>query len=116
MPSAFDNLFATAGFPDLLSNFGEPVTYTKRGGVALVIDAIIVRDGVRAYEVNGRLITPRFVVRFHSDETLGITAESVNTGGDTIGLKDKPTSDTETTRTVLALLSSEAGVCEVAVS
>lgn len=116
MPSAFDSLFATAGFPDLLTHFGEPVTYMPRGGVAVVINAIVVREGVRSYEVNGRVITPRFVVRFHSDTGLGVAAASVNTGGDTIGIKDKPTSGSETTRTVLALLSSEAGVCEVAVS
>lgn len=116
MPSAFDELFATAGFPDLLDNFGEPVIYTPRGGSAVSITAIVTRENVRPYEVNGKIITPRFVVRVHNSATTGIALETLNTGGDKLSLKDRPTSSTPTERTVLALLSSDSGVVEVALS
>jgi len=116
MPSAFDELFATAGFPDLLSNFGEPVTYIPREGGTVEISAIITREPARAFEVNGKVITPRFLVRVHNSATLGIAVESLNTGGDKIELFDRPTDTTPKERTIVALLSSDSGVVELAVN
>lgn len=116
MPSAFDELFATAGFPDLLSNFGEPVTYIPRSGGSVGISAIITREPARAFEVNGKVITPRFLVRVHNDATIGIAVESLNTGGDKIELLDRPTDTTPKERTIVALLSSDSGVVELAVN
>lgn len=116
MPSAFDELFATAGFPDLLAQFGEPVTYTPRSGSAVAITAIITREPARSYEVNGKVITPKFLVRVLNDAALGIAVESLNTGGDKLSLLDRPTSSTATERTIVALLSSDSSVVEIAVN
>lgn len=116
MPSAFDELFATAGFPDLLDNFGEPVTYTPRSGTAREVMAIITREPARAFEVNGKVITPRFLVRVVNDSELGIAVESLNTGGDKLTLLDRPTDAQPNQRTIVALLSSDSGVVEVAVN
>ena len=116
MPSAFDELFATAGFPDLLDNFGEPVTYTPRGGSPVEVVAIITRDPARAFEVNGKVITPRFLVRLTNSPELGVAVESVNTGGDRITLKYMPPDATAKEHTVVALLSTDSGVIELAVN
>lgn len=116
MPSAFDELFATAGFPDLLDNFGEPVIYTPRSGAPVEVMAIITREPARAFEVNGKVITPRFLVRVLNDSALGIAVQTLNTGGDKIELFDRPTDATKKERTIVALLSSDSGVVELAVN
>lgn len=116
MPSAFDELFATAGFPDLLDNFGEPVIYTPLGGSPVEVMAIITREPARAFEVNGKVITPRFLVRVLNDSTLGIAVESLNTGGDKIQIYDRPTNVTQKERTIVALINSDSGVVELAVN
>lgn len=116
MPSVFDELFATAGFPDLLANYGEPVTYIPRSGGSVSIMAIITREPARSYEVNGKVITPRFLLRVHNDAVIGIAVESLDTGGDKVDLLDRPTGTTPKERTIVALLSSDSGVVELAVN
>ena len=108
MPSAFDELFATAGFPDLLVNFGEPVTYTPLSGAPVSATAIITREPARSFEVNGKVITPRFLVR--------MPIRAVNTGGDKITLYDRPSDASPREHTVVALLSTDSGVIELAVN
>lgn len=41
MPSAFDLAFADAGAPVLLSQFGQPVTYTPAGGTGVSVTAMV---------------------------------------------------------------------------
>ena len=80
MPSAFDSLFASAGFPVLLAQYGESVFYySSQTGSAREITAIVNREPPSLY-VAGNVVSPRFTIRCLNDSTTGISSKEVNLG------------------------------------
>lgn len=114
MPSRFDQRFAANAFPGLLAEFGESVTYTLRGGEQRTIDAIIERSPPSIFDAGGDVVTVSFLLRFHNDSTLGVRADEIDTGGDTIELIPKLGSTNTKTCQVIRLISQDSGVCQVA--
>lgn len=115
MPSRFDQRFAAVGFPVLLAEFGESITYTPLGESGRTFDAILERSPPSIYDSAGNVVTPAFIVRFHNDATLGVAASEIDTGGDTIELVPVLGSAVKKTYQVIRLISQDSGVCQVAV-
>lgn len=67
--------------------FGEPVTYTPRGGSALSINAVVVRRLPDAVEESVSGFAPVMEIYIANDATKGVTA--VDTGGDVVAVADR---------------------------
>lgn len=85
----------------------EEVTYTPRSGTARTIDVVIERTGVE-----DNLPTARIKARSHA--TSGLTAGTIDTGGDTITWAPKRGGTTRTSR-IVALVGATAGTVTVEV-
>ena len=95
MPSLFDDLFSSVGFPVLGLVFGEPAEYLFRsvshehsGTQMDFTDAIINRSPPEAVNEKGEVYQPKFTVQLNLDPKL------VNIGGDKIRIREHA-SDTE---------------------
>jgi hypothetical protein len=112
MPTVFDQQFATAAFPMLLSQFGEKVTYHPHGGVSREIDAIVERLQVQLNPEDGDTLSPVFNVQVLNAKPNGIKSEELNVGGDSIELVVR-IGEQPSQRRVLRLLSHHGGVIDL---
>ena len=110
MSTAFDALFASAGFPVLLGQFGETIYYySSRTGRAREIQAIVNREPPSMY-VAGNVVSPRFAIRVLNDATSGISSEEVNLGNGWIELYAKIGDADLLAVSIHSLTSQDAGV------
>ena len=115
MPSVFHRQFQAYGFPGLVSQYGESVTYHFAGGGTRTVNAIIERSPPAVYDAAGNVVMPSFVIRFHNDATLGVLSSEVNTGGDQVSFLSKLGDKVPVKRSVLVMQSQGGGVVVVAV-
>lgn len=110
MASTFDAQFSRAGFPNLLRQFGEPVTYWPREGGSRPIDAIIERDPPTIFNAAGEVVLPEFVLRVNNSSKSGIASTEIDTGGDEIEFKENVDDVKPSKFMVGQVVSQDAGV------
>jgi hypothetical protein len=115
MPTVFDSHFAAAGFPLLLSQFGEPITYRPRAGGTRPIDAIVEREPPAIYDASGNAIMPKAVIRVYNSCRSGIASNEVDTGGDEIEMPLKIGDALPKRMSVMVMQSQDSGVTVLAV-
>jgi hypothetical protein len=115
MPSVFDSHFASAGFPLLLSQFGESITYWPRAGGSRLIDAIIEREPPAIYDASGNAVMPRAVIRVYNSCRSGIASNEIDTGGDEVELELKIGDRIKKRCSVMVMQSQDSGVTVLAV-
>ena len=91
------------------SDFAEPVEYFKRDGVARCINAVVIREALAILPEDGDHVTPLFEVHVTNDETLGISSDELNLGGDSIALATRVGLES-TRRTITKLLGHDEGM------
>lgn len=115
MPSAFDQHFAAAGFPLLLSQFGEPIKYWPRGGGSRAIEAIVEREPPAIYDASGNAVLPRAVIRVFNSCRSGISSREIDNGGDEIEMPLNIGDQITKRLSVMTLQSQDSGVTVLAV-
>jgi hypothetical protein len=115
MPSVFDSHFAAAGFPLLLSQFGEPITYWPRGGGSRSIDAIIDREPPAIYDASGNAVLPRAVIRVYNSCRLGVASSEVDGGGDQVEFPLRIGEQLPKRMSIMSMTSQDSGVTVLAV-
>lgn len=111
MPSMFDDLFSSVGFPVLGNVFGEPAEYLFRSGSIAGIsgttrefsDAIVFRNPPESVNEKGEVYQPKFKVQLNLDPKL------VNVGGDKIRIREHA-NDTDFKTYGVYKLESQAGM------
>lgn len=113
--TVFDDHFADAGFPMLLEQFGESITYCPHRGAVRSIDAIVDREPAAVLDAAGNAVLPTLTVRVYNSTTSGISSAEINVGRDELMLPLK-VNDSGTHRfSVMTLVSQDAGVTHLAV-
>ena len=84
MATVFDSHFASVGFPVLLEQFGESITYLPRSGGARPITAIIDRDPPAVLDVAGNSLFPLANIRVYNSCRSGISSKELDSGKDEI--------------------------------
>jgi len=115
MPTVFDSHFAAAGFPILLSNFGESITYMPYGGGERSIEAIVDRNPPAVFDAAGNTVLPQFIVRVYNSCRSGISSREIDTGKDELKFVRRIGEVIPTTFSVGMMLSQDAGVVQLAV-
>ncbi len=80
----FDRLFKNNGFPVLINQFGECVTYCKFDGTQRTVAAIVNRDPPTAIDAVEYAITEEIVISVYNCEDSGISSTEIDVGGDSI--------------------------------
>jgi hypothetical protein len=112
MRSIHSQQFARVGFPDLLRQFGEPISYRFRSGDAVQVVAIVDREPNQRYDMRGNVYQPAYEVQIKHSE-VGVIANRVDAGGDTVELTDWQ-SELPVTATVTQIISIDSGVIHLA--
>ena len=108
MPTVFDSHFAASGFPQLLDNFGESITYWPNFGGSRIVRAIINRDPPEILDGTGNAIKPKAVLQVLNSRRTGIESREKDIGKDEVEfLLD--INDQQTTRFSLLVLQSSSG-------
>jgi hypothetical protein len=115
MPTTFDSHFAAAGFPMLLSQFGESVSYYPKGGGRREILAIIERNPPAVFDASGNAVMPTATIRVHNSCRSGISSREVDIGKDEIEFVLKVGQTIPKTFSFMTLLSQDSGVTHLAV-
>ena len=115
MPTVFDSHFASAGFPMLLSNFGESITYLPGGGGSREIQAIVDRDPPTVFDAAGNAVFPQFIVRVYNSCRSGISSREVDTGKDQLQFVRRIGEVVPVTFSVGMMVSQDSGVVQLAV-
>lgn len=115
MATVFDSLFAQAGFPMLLSQFGESITYLPYGGGSRSITAIVDREPPAILDAAGNTVLPQFIVRVYNSATTGISSTELDKGKDELQFPKKVGAATDSTFSIGHLISQDAGVVQLAV-
>jgi len=114
--SRFDQVFQATAFPQLLAEFGEPVTYYFAGGGSRSIDAIIERNPPAIFDQAGNPMQIELVIRVRRHATSGILSNEVNRGIDTVELLKRVDDAAVSRFTVVRKLSDDSGVVVLALS
>jgi hypothetical protein len=115
MPSIFDRRFKLSGFPLLLQQYGEPVTYYPVLGASRSMWAIINRNPLEVYDAaSGTVVLYPMSIRLYGNATGGVSPAELNTGGDEFGLLVRVDDTTATRKTVMVLQSQTSGVLTLA--
>jgi len=115
MATVFDSHFAEAGFPALLSQFGESITYLPRGGGRRPIDAIVERSPPAVFDASGNAVMPTATIRVYNSCRSGVASSEVDTGGDEIEMFLKIGDAIPKAFSVMTLLAQDSGVTHLAV-
>jgi hypothetical protein len=115
MGTAFDSHFAAAGFPMLLDNFGESITYHPNGGGRRSVLAIIERNPPAIFDASGNAVLPTATVRVHNSCRSGISSREVDIGKDELEFVLKIGETMPKRFSLMTLMSQDAGVTQLAV-
>ena len=110
MPSLFDTQFAAVGFPFLLGQFGEPITYQPTAGGERSISAIVERDPPAIFDASGGAVLPKLTIRVLNSATDGISSDEVNIGTDEISIRLHVSDALPKTFSFMTQLSEDSGV------
>ena len=108
MATVFDSHFAAAGFPMLLDQFGESITYYPAAGGSRSIQAIVNRDPPEILDGSGNAVMPKALLQVLNSTTSGIGSSEVNIGSDEVGFPLR-INDVSANRFSLLLLQSQSG-------
>jgi hypothetical protein len=115
MPTVFDSHFASAGFPMLLSQFGESITYYPNGGGRREILAIIERNPPAIFDASGNAVLPTATLRVYNSCRSGIASQEIDIGKDEIEFVLKVGQTLPKRFSFMTLVSQDSGVCQLAV-
>jgi len=115
MPTVFDAHFASAGFPMLLDQFGEPIVYLPSGGGRRSITAIVERNPPTVFDASGNAVLPTATIRIYNSCRSGISSREVNTGTDEIEMPLKVGDTIPKRFSLMTLLAQDSGVTYLAV-
>lgn len=110
MPSVFDSHFAAAGFPMLLDNFGESISYIPACGKRRVISAIVERNPPAVFDASGNAVMPTATIRVYNSKTSGISSTEADIGSDQAEFKLKIGDMKPRTFSFMTMLSQDSGV------
>jgi hypothetical protein len=82
--TVFDRLFQRAGFPALLAQFGEDITYVPLRGEPRTVKAIVDRNPPTAFDAVDNIALEEVQISVYNDGHRGILSSTVNTGGDRV--------------------------------
>lgn len=114
MPTVFDSHFAAAGFPMLLDQFGESITYWPYGGGRRLIRAIVERNPPAIFNAAGDAVLPTITLRVLNSCRSGISSREVDIGKDQIDLLLKIGDSLPRRFSLMTLMSQDAGVTQLA--
>lgn len=114
--TVFDDHFAAVGFPALLTQFGESITYAPKDGPLRVIDAIVERNPPAILSATGDAVFPEATVRVYNSVTTGIGSSEVDIGKDELVMALKIGDATARRFSMLTMISQDAGVVTLAVT
>lgn len=115
MPTVFDSHFAAAGFPMLLDQFGESITYLPNGGGERSIKAIVDRDPPAILDAAGNTVIPQFIVRANNSCRSGISSRELDSGRDMLRFVKRIGDAIPGTYSIGQMLSQDSGVVQLAV-
>jgi hypothetical protein len=115
MPTVFDSHFASAGFPMLLSQFGESITYLPGTGGSRPIQAIVTRDPPAIFDAGGNAVMPKATIRTYNSCRSGIASNEIDTGRDEVELILKIGDVIPRRFSVMVVESQDSGVTSLAV-
>jgi hypothetical protein len=115
MATVFDAHFAAAGFPMLLDNFGESITYLPYSGGSRSIIAIVERDPPAILDAAGNAVMPTATIRVYNSCRSGISSKEVDTGTDEIEMILKVGDTIPKRFSLMTLLAQDSGVTYLAV-
>ena len=114
MATVFDAHFAATGFPMLLDNFGEPITYYPKSGGYRTITAIVEREPPAILDVSGNAVQPKLTIRIYNSATSGISSKEVDIGSDQIALPEHVGDIITRKFSLMQLVSQDSGVTQLA--
>ena len=115
MTTVFDSLFASTGFPMLLSQFGESITYLPSKGGSRQIQAIIDRDPPAILDAAGNAVLPLATIRVNNSCRSGIASSEVDTGSDEIEFPLKIGEAIPKRFSIMQMMNQDAGITVLAV-
>lgn len=115
MATVFDSHFASAGFPMLLSQFGESINYCPYGGAVRPITAIVERNPPAIFDAAGNAVLPSATIRVSNSCRSGIASNEVDTGADELEFVSKIGESIPKRFSILQMTSQNAGVVTLAV-
>lgn len=116
MATTFDSQFASAGFPILLSQFGESIVYAPLAGGERPIEAIIEREPPAIFDVAGNAVLPKAILRVTNSCRSGVASNEIDTGSDEFEFVLNVGEVIPKRFSVLRVISQDSGVLQVAVA
>jgi hypothetical protein len=115
MATVFDAHFAAAGFPMLLDNFGESITYLPYSGGSRSIIAIVERDPPAILDAAGNAVMPTATIRVYNSCRSGISSKELDSGKDEIEMVLKVGDTLPKRMSIMQMISQDSGVTSLAV-
>ena len=115
--SRFHRQFRRAGVPNLLRQFGEPVTYYPGGeGDGREIIGMVERGTPEVIAETGDITSQAIIIRVQNSDCNGIASDEVNIGGDEIGLNLRSIDNTMSRRrSIVRVLNDSNGLTRILV-
>lgn len=114
MPTVFDSHFAAAGFPMLMDQFGESITYWPYGGGRRTINAIVERNPPAIFDASGNAVLPTVTIRVYNSCRSGISSREVDIGKDEAELVLKVGDTIPRKFSMMTMMSQDSGVTQLA--
>lgn len=115
MATLFDSQFARSGFPMLLRQFGESITYLPAAGGRRSVSAIIERSPPAILDAAGNAVLPTATIRVYNSCRSGISSREVDIGKDEVEFVLRIGETMPRKFSLMTLLSQDAGVTQLAV-
>lgn len=114
MATVFDTHFASVGFPLLLTQFGESITYLPGNGGSRSINAIVERDPPAILDAAGNAVFPRATIRVFNSCRSGISSKEIDTGKDEIEMPLRIGDALPKRFSMMQMQSQDSGVTSIA--
>lgn len=115
MATVFDSHFAATGFPMLLEQFGESITYYPYQGGRRQVTAIIERSPPAVFDASGNARLPTATIRVLNSCRSGISSREVDIGKDEIEMMLKNGDTIPKRMSLMTMVSQDSGVTQLAV-
>lgn len=116
MATVFDSQFASKGFPKLLQQFGESITYLPYGGGRRQILAIVERNPPAILDASGNAVMPTATIRVLNSCRSGISSSEVDIGKDEIEMILKVGQTVPKRMSLMTMQAQDSGVTDLAVT
>lgn len=111
--SRFALQFRRGAALNLQRQFGETVVYYRADGVTRTVTAIVQRDPLAIIQELGGTIGASLILEFQNSETLGISSEELDTGGDQVGVALR-VGEAASVRSIVRVLSDSGAYLRLA--